>query len=122
MGRLDREAHNRPAIAPNADDILAAFAKSGVVFDKPRRGLGATFAARYCLGGTTTDGAITLGICEYPDDVGAAKGADIARNLLHVKTRDVFTHKETMINVIRLRDDAPTRALRDKLQAVYMAL
>jgi hypothetical protein len=72
--RLLKEAQSRPAIQPNADDVLAAFAKIGGGVVTKKQGMGATYKASFCEGGTTGDGAVTLSICEYPDDASAKDG------------------------------------------------
>jgi len=62
--RLLNEAKSRPPILPNADDVLVAFAKVGGGIAAKRQGLAATYKASFCEGGTTSDGTVTLSICE----------------------------------------------------------
>lgn len=120
--RLQREARSRPHIEPNADDVLAAFARAGDGVVTKRQGLGATYQASFCEGGTTGDGSITISICEYPDDGSAKAGLAAMQSTYPVKQANHALHKDTVLTTLRLQDGPAAHALESKLVAAYAAL
>jgi hypothetical protein len=120
--RLAQEAQSRPPIHPNADDILAAFAKAGGEVATKRQGLGATYKARFCEGGTTGDGLVTMSICEYPDGDSAKAGLHALQEIYPAKAATHVLHKGTVLTTLRLKDGPPAQALEGKLLAAYKGL
>jgi hypothetical protein len=120
--RLVREAQSRPAIQPNADDILAAFAKAGSGVVMKKQGLGATYKASFCQGGTTSDGAVTVSICEYADEAAANVGLTALQAIYPAKLARHVLHKSTVLTTLRLQDGRGAQALEGKLVATYTAL
>jgi hypothetical protein len=120
--RLAREAASRPPIHPNADDVLAALAKAGGTVVTKKQGLGATYKANFCEGGTTSDGAVTLSICEYPDDASAKTGLASLQAIYPAKMSTHTLNKDTVLTTLRLQDGPPAQALENKLIAAYKAL
>jgi hypothetical protein len=120
--RLVREAHGRPAIQPNADDILAAFAKAGGAVVTKRQGLGATYKASFCEGGTTGDGSVTVSVCEYTDEAAASAGLAALRAIYPAKQARHVLHKSTVLTTLCLQDGRAAQELEGKLLAAYMAL
>jgi hypothetical protein len=119
--RLAREAQSRPPIHPNADDILAAFAKAGGGIGAKRQGLGETYKAKFCEGGTTGDGLVTVGICEYADADSAKLGLQAFQQIYPAKGATHVQRKETVLTTLKLKDGAPAQALESKLLAAYKA-
>lgn len=120
--RLVKEAQNRPAIQPNADDVLAAFAKIGGGVTAKKQGLGATYKASFCEGGTTSDGAVTVSICEYPDDASSKDGLTALQTIYPAKQAMHVLHKDTVLTTLRLQDGPAAQTLETKLIAAYKAL
>jgi hypothetical protein len=120
--RLLNEAQNRPHIHPNADDVLAAFAKVGGGVAAKRQGLAATYKASFCEGGTTSDGTVTLSICEYAGDDSAKAGLAALQAIYPAKQARHVLHKETVLTTLRLQDAPAAQALENKLVAAYLAL
>jgi hypothetical protein len=120
--RLLNEAQSRPPIHPNADDVLAAFAKVGGGIAAKKQGLAATYKASFCEGGTTTDGTVTLSICEYAGDDSAKVGLAALEAIYPAKQARHVLHKETVLTTLRLQDAPAAQALESKLVAAYLAL
>lgn len=120
--RLVREAQNRPPIQPNADDVLAAFAKAGSGVVLKKQGLGATYKASFCEGGTTGDGSVTVSICEYTDGPAASAGLAALQAIYPAKQARHVLHKDTVLTTLRLQDGPGAQALESKLLAAYAAL
>jgi hypothetical protein len=120
--RLAREARNRPPIQPNADDVLAALAKVGAVMPTKRQGLGATYKASFCEGGTTSDGAITVSICEYSDEAAAKAGLEALKDIFPAKGAEHVLHKDTVLTTLRLKEGADVQTQQSKMTAAYKAL
>jgi hypothetical protein len=120
--RLAAEARNRPRIQPNADDVLTAFAKIGGAVANKKQGLGATYSASFCEGGTTTDGAVTMSICEYPDGDATKAGLAALETIYPAKQAKHVMHKDTVLTTLRLQDGPAAQALETKLVAAYAAL
>lgn len=123
MGRLTREAQSRPTIQPTADDVLAAFERSGAPVARRQQSLGATYDAAYCTGGTTNDQSLAFTVCEYPDATTAQAGRDHSHVIFaNMKTRDVWARKATTVAIIQLKDSASASALEKKLAQTYATL
>jgi hypothetical protein len=120
--RLLREAGNRPHIHPNADDVLAAFAKAGGAVTATKQGLAATYKASFCEGGTTIDGVVTMSVCEYPDEDSAKAGLAALQAIYPAKQANHVLRKDTVLTTLRLKDGPSAQALESKLVAVYTAL
>jgi hypothetical protein len=120
--RLAQESQSRPPSHPNADDILAAFAKAGGVVTTKRQGLGATYKAKFCEGGTTEDGLVTISICEYADGDSAKGGLQALQEIYPAKAAIHVLHKNTVLTTLRLKDGPPAQALEGKLVATYKGL
>jgi len=120
--RLLNEAKSRPPILPNADDVLVAFAKVGGGIAAKRQGLAATYKASFCEGGTTSDGTVTLSICEYAGDDSAKAGLAALQAIYPAKQARHVLHKETVLTTLRLQDAPAAQALESKLVAAYLAL
>jgi hypothetical protein len=120
--RLVLEAQSRPPIHPNADDVLAAFAKTGGTVAAKRQGLGATYKAKFCEGGTTGDGLVTFSICEYPDGDSAKAGLQALQEIYPARGATHVLQKDTVLTTLRLKDGPPAQALEGKLQAAYKRL
>jgi hypothetical protein len=120
--RLARETLNRPRIQPNADDILAAFAKAGGAVTTKKQGLAATYKASFCEGGTTGDGSVTVSICEYTDGPAASAGLAALQAIYPAKQARHVLHKDTVLTTLRLQDGPGAQALESKLLAAYAAL
>jgi hypothetical protein len=120
--RLLKEAQSRPPIQPNADDLLAAFGKVGGAVTAKRQGLAATYKASFCEGGTTSDGAVTVGICEYADGDSAKAGLAAMQAIYPAKQASHLLHKDTVLTTLRLHDGPEALALESKVVATYLAL
>jgi len=120
--RLAQEAQSRLPIHPNADDVLAAFAKVGGVVTTKRQGLGATYKAKFCEGGTTEDGLVTVGICEYADADAAKVGLQALQEIYPAKAATHVLRKNTVLTTLRLKDGPPAQALEAKLLAAYKGM
>ncbi len=120
--RLLAEAQSRPHVQPNADDVLAAFAKVGGGVSAKKQGLALTYKASFCEGGTTTDGAVTLSICEYADGDSATTGLAALQAIYPAKQARHVLHKNTVLTTLRLQDGAAAQALESQLVSTYMAL
>jgi hypothetical protein len=123
MGRLAREAHNRPTVSPTADEVLAVVEKQGETIPTKQQSLGETYDASYCLGGYTVDGAFAISACEYPDAAKAAAGRTLSKTILaKVTTRDVWAHKADTLAIVQLKLDDATTAVKKKLVAAFLAM
>jgi hypothetical protein len=120
--RLLREAQSRPHIQPNADDVLAAFAQAGGGVVTKRQGLAATYKASFCEGGTTSDGSVTISVCEYADAAAASAGLAALQTIYPAKQARHVLHKDTVLTTLRLQDGPGAQALESKLIAAYTAL
>jgi len=120
--RLLKEAQNRPHIQPNADDVLAAFAKAGGGVATKKQGLAATYKANFCEGGTTGDGSVTVSVCEYADDDSAKTGLAALQSIYPAKQANHALRKDTVLTTLRLKDGPDAQALESKLLAAYAAL
>ncbi len=120
--RLVNEAQSRPPIHPNADEVLVAFANAGGGVAAKKQGLAVTYKARFCEGGTTNDGAVTLSVCEYADDDSAKGGLAALQAIYPAKQSRHVLHKDTVLTTLRLLDRPAAQALESKLVAVYLAL
>ena len=120
--RLLKESQNRPHIQPNADDVLTAFAKAGGAVATKKQGLAATYKASFCEGGTTSDGSVTVSICEYPDDDSAKTGLAALQAIYPATQANHVLHKDTVLTTLRLKDGSSAQALESKLVAAYTAL
>jgi hypothetical protein len=121
-GRLAQEAQSRPPIHPNADEILAAFAKAGGVVATKNQGLGSTYKAKFCEGGTTEDGLVTISICEYADADSAKAGLQALQDIFPAKAATHVLRKNTVLTTLKLKDGPPAQALESKLLGVYKGL
>jgi hypothetical protein len=123
VGRLAREARGRPSVSPTADEVLAAIEKLGETIPTKQQSLGETYAASYCLGGYTVDGAFAISACEYPDAAKAEAGRTLAKTILaKVTTRDVWAHKADTLSIVQLKADDATTATKKKLVAAFLAM
>jgi len=123
MGRLAREASNRPKVSPTADDVLATLDKLGATIPNKQQSLADTYKANYCLGGYTLDGAFALSTCEYADAAAAEAGRTLSSQILaRMPTRDVWSHKDATLAVVQLKADDATTARKKKLVAAFLAL
>ena len=120
--RLRTEAQNRPPLHPNADDVLDAFEKAGGGVAAKKQGLAATYKASFCEGGTTSDGALTMSVCEYPNDDAAKAGLAALQAIYPASQARHVLHKDTVLTTLRLKDGPATQALEGKLVAAYTAL
>jgi hypothetical protein len=120
--RLVREAQDRPHIQPNADDVLAAFANAGGGVVTKKQGLGATYKASFCEGGTTSDGSVTISVCEYADAAAANAGLAALQAIYPAKQARHVLHKDTVLTTLRLQDGQGAQALENKLVTAYTAL
>jgi hypothetical protein len=120
--RLLAESQNRPHITPNADDILAAFAKAGAAIPAKKQGLGATFKASFCEGGTTGEGWVTVSICEYASDDAAKAGLAALQAIYPAKQARHVLHKSTVLTTLRLQDGIAAETLESKMIETYSAL
>jgi hypothetical protein len=120
--RLQREAQSRPHIAPNADDVLAAFGKVEAAVPAKKQGLGATYKASFCEGGTTGDGSVTVSVCEYADHDAAQEGLATLEIIFPAKQAQHVLHKDTVLTTLRLQDTATAQALENRLVTAYQAL
>jgi hypothetical protein len=120
--RLVVEAHNRPHIQPNADDILATLAKAGAGVAAKKQGLGATFKASFCKGGTTADGWVTVSICEYDSDESAKAGLAALQAIYPRKLARHVLHKTTVLTTMRLQDGTAAEEIEAKMIDTYNAL
>jgi len=121
-GRLAQEARSRPPIHPNADEILAAFAKAGGVVPTKNQGLGSTYNAKFCEGGTTEDGLVTISICEYADADSAKAGLQALQEIFPAKAATHVLRKDTVLTTLKLKDGPAAQALESKLLAAYKGL
>jgi hypothetical protein len=121
-GRLAQEAQSRPPIHPNADEILAAFAKAGGMVPTKNQGLGSTYNAKFCEGGTTEDGLVTISICEYADADSAKAGLKALQDIFPAKAATHVLRKNTVLTTLKLKDGPPAQALEAKLLAAYKGL
>jgi hypothetical protein len=80
------------------------------------------YKASFCEGGTTSDGSVTVSICEYPDDGAAKAGLAAMRSTYPVKQASHALHKDTVLTTLRLQDGPAARTLESKLVSVYAAL
>ena len=123
IGRLAREARDRPKVQPTAEEVLATLEKAGESVPTRQQSLGDTYKASYCLGGYTLDGAFALSACEYADAAAATAGRDLSKKILsHVTVRDVWSHKAGTLAIVQLKDDDATTALKKKLVAAFLAM
>jgi hypothetical protein len=120
--RLQREAQSRPPIHPNADDLLAAFGKVGGEVSAKRQGLGATYKASFCEGGTTSDGTVTVGVCEYADGPSAKAGLAAMQAIYPAKQASHLVHNDTILTTLRLQDGPAAQALESRLVSTYLAM
>jgi hypothetical protein len=120
--RLVAEAQNRPHITPNADDVLAAFAKTGAGIATKKQGLGATFKASFCEGGTTGEGWVTVSICEYSSEDAAKTGFAAVQAVYPAKQARHVLHKNTVLTTLRLQDGLAAEKLESKMIETYAAL
>jgi hypothetical protein len=120
--RLALEARTRPAIHPNADDVFAAFAKVGGELGAKQQGMGATYKARFCQGGTTNDGLVSVGVCEYPDADSAKIGLQAMMDLYPVKKANHVLRKSIVLTTLKVKDGPAAQALEDKLLAAFKTL
>jgi hypothetical protein len=121
-GRLAQEARSRPPIHPNADEILAAFAKAGGAVTAKNQGLGSTYKAKFCEGGTTEDGLVTISICEYADADSAKAGLQALQDIFPAKAATHVLRKNTVLTTLKLKDGPPAVALETKLLAAYKGM
>jgi len=122
-GRFNREAQSRPKTHPNADDIFAAFAKSGLPVPALQQSLGATYKAAYCTSGYTPDKLISLMICEYETEADANAGRDLSMSLFpKLSSRTVFAHKTNTLTIIDQQTTAAAKALDKKASDIFMSL
>jgi hypothetical protein len=123
VGRLGREAANRPKVKPTADDVFTALEKAGAPVPHKQQSLGDTYKASYCIGGYTVDGALALNVCEYGDAAAASAGRDFAKTVFpRMTTRDVWSHKADTLSIIQIKPDDATTTLEKKLVATFSAL
>jgi hypothetical protein len=123
IGRLSREARDRPKVQPTAEDVLAKLETLGERISTKQQSLADTYKANYCLGGYTVDGLFALSACEYADAAAAVAGRDLSKKILsHVTTRDVWAHKATTLAIVQLKADPATDAQKKKLVAAFLAM
>jgi hypothetical protein len=120
--RLAREAQNRPHIQPNADQVLATMDKLGAGIASKRQGLGSTYKASFCEGGTASDGTLTVSVCEYPDADSARAGLEALKQVFPAKGALHTLHKNTVLTTLRLKDGAVASAHEASLVSAYRAL
>ncbi len=102
--RLRYEAQHRPTSGPTTERVLDTLDAAGLRVDRRRQYLGMAMHARYCAGGTTSDG-IAVSVCEYATDHDATAGktyADHQYASLAGATR--ATRGGTLLTLVRPED------------------
>jgi hypothetical protein len=107
-------------VKPNADDVFAAVAKASVAMGDRKQSVGATYKAAYCTGGYTTDGAISVSVCEYATEADAIAGRAFAKTMFpNLDTREIWAHKTNTVTVILQRIDDAARAEEKKVVEAF---
>jgi hypothetical protein len=102
--------------------VLAALGAAGAAVSTKKQGLGATYNASFCEGGTTGDGLVTLSVCEYPDGDSARAGLATLEEVFPAKQARHVLHKDTVLSTLHLKDGADAQALETKIIATYGTL
>jgi hypothetical protein len=75
--RLAREAATRPSGVVSVEIVAAALSQAGVPIGALKQVLARPLGARYCALARTASGLV-VSLCEFEDDAGAARGADLS--------------------------------------------
>jgi len=125
FGNMGVEAKNRPAITPNADQALAAFATAKLAVIDAQQSLGTTYKAAYCKHGLTPAKDVAVLVCEYPDPAAAEVGLAASNKMFAtMPRRKSWAHKSLMMALMPQDPKSPPAALAeiDKLAAAFNAL
>ena len=123
MDRLKREQQSRPHVAPTADDVFAAFGKTGVKLKEQKQHLASPIAAAYCVGAKSDDEALAMSVCEYPDEATGTAGVETSKKTFAaVANRNVWRNKATTLAIIQVKKDATSDAAEKKLVAAFTKL
>ena len=123
MDRLKNEQQSRPHVAPSADDVFAAFGKTGVKLKEQKQHLGSPIAAAYCVGAKSDDEALAMSVCEYKDEAASIAGAETSsKTFAAVQNRNVWRNKATTLAIIQVKKNASSDADEKKLVAAFTKL
>jgi len=92
---------------------VSAFQKAGLSVTDQRQHLGRPFGARYCWG-AKSGVDVALSVCEYVDRSSAEKGAEQSRQA-SAPHREVRINQATSLTVRRIKNDATSAALSERL-------
>ena len=121
--RLTREAANRPAGAISAEAVAAALSDAGVPVGALKQVLARPLGARYCALARTAAGLV-VSVCEFPDDAGAARGADLSRRTFDtlIPGRRLAHRRGTLLTLTVGAPDATRAAEAARAETAFAAL
>lgn len=97
--KLEVEKHDRPTATPKAEDVYAAFEKSGFVLTEKQQHVASVFGAKFCLG-AKSDPEMAYSVCEYADEAAAKAGRESSiKALAVVPNREISVNKKTTLTV-----------------------
>jgi hypothetical protein len=121
--RLTREAAQRPAARPRAEDVLAALAGQGVPTAGWKQVLASPVGARYCVAGQT-GGGVGLAVCEYESPAAAAAGRDRSHALFDrlIPNRVLTVNRATLLTLTRPTAEPAIAAEAQRLATLFASL
>ena len=119
-GKMAEEALARPAGALKAENVFAAFQKSGMkLVDPPKQHMGSPVGAMYCAG-AVSEAHLAMSVCEYRDEAAAKKGREESATAFKaIANRDVYLNKQTTLTILQNPRGADSEAEAKRILALF---
>jgi hypothetical protein len=123
-GHLATEAASRTPGNPSVEAVFALCERLGAPVPSKEQSLARTYHASYCIGGFTTDRAITINVCEYPDEASVAAGVQVSQKTFPTLAdrRHVYARRGTTLTLFESQPSPATTAMTKKLSDAFLAM
>ncbi len=121
--RLAREAAGRPSGVISAETVAATLSAAGVPIGTLKQVLARPLGARYCALARTAAGLV-VSVCEFDDDVQAARGVDVSRKTFDrlIPGRRLTHKRGTLMTLTVGTPDAKRAAEAARAESVFASL
>jgi hypothetical protein len=121
--RLAREAVTRPSGVISTETVAARLSAAGVPIGALKQVLARPLGARYCALARTASGLV-VSVCEFEDDVQAARGVDLSRRTFDrlIPGRRLTHKRGTLLTLTLGPSDSRRAAEAARAEAVFAAL
>jgi hypothetical protein len=121
--RLTREAAQRPAADPRAEQVLAALAGQGTTTRGWKQVLASPVGARYCMAGQT-GGGLGVAVCEFESPAAASAGRDRSHALFDrlIPNRLLTVNRTTLLTLTRPTAEPALASEAERVRTLFTSL